>query len=567
MGALLAVALVAYAVVDEKAIDDVIYIAVLGCASVLAWVGVVRSAPGRRLFGALVAAGITLTGLGDLTWELLARYGYDNDVSVADPLWFASYAALCAALGVLLRRTDPGSRARFPVLDALTVAVVSALVFWDLSIHDIVDDGSVDPMVRAVEASYPVADATLLALVVTTLASRGARAQIGLWFAGGVLLWLAADIAYLGSLEGGAETLMDMGWMVAPFLLVRSAWPGTSTRPVRATTRSSTAVVQVGLAIVPLLVPPVLMLLTDARDDTDHVVVMVAGATVLTLLALVRTARLVRSEEQAQRELELARDAALAASQAKSMFLATMSHEIRTPLTKVLGALEILEDGHLDEQQRRLVHGVRHSGDELTGLVRDILDYSRMESGAVELVPSQVALRPLVDELVERYAPRARAGGIGLEHRMQTGAPETVLTDRDRVLQVVGNLLDNALKFTPHGHVALEVRPVPRSRGAWASVEIAVTDTGIGIDGDDLPTVFDAFRQVDGSSTRRYGGTGLGLAICRHLVDSLGGELTVTSEPGAGSAFVVRLPLTPQWAAGVQLAPAGRDRAAAELAR
>ena len=564
MGALLAVALLAYLIAGDAFSRDVVYICVIGVCSAAAWIGAVRT-PGDRLTPALVAAGITLSGLGDLTWGLLVLTGRE-DIPVPAPLWFAGYAAFCSALVVLLKRTEPRLRARFPVLDALTIAVVSALVFWELSLHDIVD-ASADPWVRVARAAYPVADAILLSLVVATLASRGARAHIGVPFAAGLVIWLASDVAYLVSAGTATETMREIGWMIGSFLFARSVWPASRARPVRATAQSGTAVFQVVFAIVPLLVPPLLMLLSGTRDEVDDLVVMVAGGAVLMLLALVRTARLVRSEELAQRQLELARDAALAGSQAKSMFLATMSHEIRTPLTTVLGNLEVLQDTALDDAQRRLVRRMRRSGVELTDLVRDILDYSRMEAGPVHLVPTQVALRPLVDELVEAFAPRARRGGIDLVHGVDPGAPETVLTDRDRLLQVVDNLLDNAVKFTPQGRVLLEVRHVPRSRGGTASVEVAVTDTGIGIDADDLPTVFDSFRQVDGSATRRYGGTGLGLAICRHLVDSLEGELTVTSEPGAGSEFVVRLPLTPQWACGFEAASVRPDRPAVAAPR
>jgi len=257
---------------------------------------------------------------------------------------------------------------------------------------------------------------------------------------------------------------------------------------------------------------------------------------------MVRTARLMRSEARAHREMQRARDAALEASHAKSMFLATMSHEIRTPPTLVLGVAELLAETPLDEEQRMLLTRMRRSGDVLAGLVDDVLDFSRIEAGRVDLTPVPVDLSGVVVHLLDTYAPRAARAGIRLEHGMHPDAPVTVVADRGRLLQVLGNLLDNATKFTQQGSVRLDVRPAADDPG---TVELVVSDTGIGICAADLPTVFESFRQVDGSTTRRYGGTGLGLAICRQLVLAMGGDLAVTSEPGVGSTFVVRLPCGP----------------------
>jgi signal transduction histidine kinase len=545
-----AVAVGAYAVVDSVAVDRLIYLGVLVAASVLAWAGVLRAPTGQRLVGGLVAAGISLTTLGDTAWELLAWRGRDTDVSVADPLWFASYVVLCAALWVLLRRSDSGRDAGALALDAVTIVVVSVLVFWSFSIRDIVGDQTLSPLVRIVWSAYPVVDAVLLALVARVLMSRGARAHLDVSFAVGACLWLLADIAYLVPVEGRAEIAMDAAWMVAPVLLARTAWLGVLPAADRGPALPNGPTVDVGIALVPLLVPPVLMLLADPREGSDDLVPLVAGATALTLLAIVRTARLMRSEERAHRQVQLARDAALEASRAKSMFLATMSHEIRTPLTMVLGAAELLADSPLDEEQRMLVARMRRSGDVLAGLVDDVLDFSRIEAGQVDLAPSRVDLSDVVVHLLDAYSPRAARAGVRLEHRMHPQAPASVLVDRGRLLQVLGNLLDNATKFTPEGSVLLEVRP---GAGAPGTVELVVSDTGIGMGEDDLGTVFDSFRQVDGSPTRRYGGAGLGLAICRQLVARMGGDLSVTSAVGVGSTFVVRL-----HGASVDDAPAGR---------
>ncbi|MDZ5663298.1 ATP-binding protein [Nocardioides sp. S-58] len=546
VGALVVAAVVAYAGSDSAALDRLVYLGVLLGASAVAWVGALRSPAEHRRFGSLIAAGVLLTALGDTAWELLAWQGRDTDVSVADPLWFASYVVLCAALWVLLRRSEVGRDAQALVLDAVTIVVVSILVFWNFSIHTIVNDQQLAPHVRVAWSVYPVADAVLLALVARVLMSRTARAHLEASFGIGVVLWLAADIAWLMSVEGDAVLLMDAAWMVAPVLLARSTWRSAESGVDRGPALPNGRMVQMGIAIVPLLVPPVLMLFADTRDELDHLVLVVVGATTLTLLAFVRTARLMRSEERALRELELARDAALDASRAKSMFLATMSHEIRTPLTMVLGTAELLEDTPLDEEQVHLLATMRRSGDHLTALVDDILDFSRIEAGQVSLAAERFDVAGVVTDLVGAYAPRAARAGIRFEHQVAPGVPTTMTGDRTRVLQVVRNLLDNAVKFTPEGGVRLDVRPAADAGGGVGAVEVAVSDTGIGIAEDDLATVFESFRQVDGSTTRPYGGSGLGLAICRQLVELMGGELDVTSRSGQGSTFVARLPVGPR---------------------
>jgi signal transduction histidine kinase len=449
---------------------------------------------------------------------------------------------LCAALWVVLRRSDGDRDAQALVLDAVTIVVLSVLVFWNVSIADIVGDQTLTPTVRAVWAAYPVADAVLLALVARVLMSRRARAHLDVSFALGVGLWLLADVAFLLSVEGPVVVVMDSAWMVAPVLLARTAWLGAVPVGHRGPALPNGRMVQLGIALVPLLAPPALMLVADLDGGSGDLAALVAGAVALTALAIVRTGRLMRSEERAHREMQLARDAALEASHAKSMFLATMSHEIRTPLTMVLGAAELLADTPLDEEQAMLVARMRRSGDVLAGLVDDVLDFSRIEAGQVDLTPAPVDLAGVVLHLVDVYGPRAERAGIRLDHRMHPEAARSVVADRGRLLQVLGNLLDNATKFTPQGSVRLEVRPGAAAPG---TVDLVVSDTGIGITAADLTTVFESFRQVDGSSTRRYGGAGLGLAICRQLVHLMGGELDVTSEPGAGSSFVVRLPAAP----------------------
>lgn len=243
-------------------------------------------------------------------------------------------------------------------------------------------------------------------------------------------------------------------------------------------------------------------------------------------------------------DLEVARDDALAASRAKSMFLANMSHEIRTPLTSVLAAAELLEDTPLDDTQRRLLGTMRRAGRQLKGLVDEVLDFSRIEAGEVRLVSEPFDLRAMVDDLADGYTRPAGAGRAPVRFDLQVDpdAPATIVGDRVRVVQVVGNLLDNAFKFTEEGCVSLTVRP---SHPDFDGVEFVVEDTGPGIPVELQASIFESFHQVDGSATRHHGGSGLGLAIVKELTDLMGGTVAVDSRPGAGSTFVVRVPTRP----------------------
>ncbi len=241
-------------------------------------------------------------------------------------------------------------------------------------------------------------------------------------------------------------------------------------------------------------------------------------------------------------ELEVARDAALAASEAKSLFLANMSHEIRTPLTTVLATAELLEDTPLEPAQEGLLERMQRQGELLKALVENILDFSRIEAGQLSLASKAFDLHSLVADAAADYATRAPAGGPVFEWQLDPDVPSTVIGDPGRLFQLLTNLLDNAFKFTHVGRVRLEVRGATSAAGV-PGVSFAVHDTGIGIAAEDQEGIFEVFNQVDGSATRRYEGTGLGLAICRQLTELMGGDVVVESELGAGSTFTTWLPV------------------------
>ncbi|GAA4378071.1 hypothetical protein GCM10023146_35520 [Nocardioides caricicola] len=241
-------------------------------------------------------------------------------------------------------------------------------------------------------------------------------------------------------------------------------------------------------------------------------------------------------------DLEYARQVAEDASEAKSLFLANMSHEIRTPLTSVLAASEMLADTVTSEMQQRLVDTMQRSGARLLRLVDDILDFSRVEAGQTMLRDDPFDLYALLDELSRNAASIAEAKGVLLTCTVDPAVPHELLGDADRVSQVVGNLLDNAVKFTDHGYVRLDAS-LDGSDGEHGTVVIKVEDSGLGMAPEQQERIFEAFRQADPSITRSYGGTGLGLAICKTLVELMGGTITVDSTFAVGTEFTVRVPL------------------------
>ncbi len=244
-----------------------------------------------------------------------------------------------------------------------------------------------------------------------------------------------------------------------------------------------------------------------------------------------------RTMEEALRRAKVAADAA---NRAKSEFLANMSHEIRTPLTVTMGTIELLQDTVLNEEQRHYLEMAQSASENLLRLIEDLLDFSRLEAGRMAFRQEPFDVRGCVQTTVQAFSPEAQRKGLRLALEIDPGVPGILVGDADRLRQVLFNLVDNAIKFTERGEVTVTVGPDPEIR---RHLVFTVWDTGIGIPGEKLELLFQAFTQLDSSPTRRHGGTGLGLILSKRLLARMGGSIRVESTPGQGSQFSFSLPL------------------------
>jgi PAS domain S-box-containing protein len=269
---------------------------------------------------------------------------------------------------------------------------------------------------------------------------------------------------------------------------------------------------------------PAALSLTALRDDSGEVT------------GYVGVMRDVLAQHEAETAMRTAKEAAESANRAKSQFVANMSHEVRTPLNGILGVTAMLLETSLKPDQRQLAEIIQSSGEGLLSIVNDVLDFSKIEAGRIELEEIDFSLSELLASVVDLNSARASAKCLTVESDLEAGLPSHLHGDPLRLRQVLNNLIGNAIKFSERGRVHLSARILPAQTGC-VKLRFAITDTGIGIPIETQAHIFEPFTQAELSTTRRFGGTGLGLSICRQLVELMGGEIGLESEPNQGATF------------------------------
>ena len=389
----------------------------------------------------------------------------------------------------------------------------------------------------------PVASLTLVVAIPCAIAGLLLLTRRGRVTAGGVVISLAIFIIIAVTLvaRGGMPSNAAAWLLVAPMMSFSmvGARHGVQSAVAAALFYAALWTVQQLGVPMPAGLPPAVVEWMPPVDYTGIALMFLALLWVQEGMWDGIVARLDGANHELQAEITVRQSAegsAQRAAETRYRFLATMSHEIRTPLNGVLGLTEVLLHGDLDPEQRQLTSTMQSSGELLRSILDDVLDFSKIDSGRLDLELQPVNLRQICTDLGRLWHGPAAERGVELKVTIAPRAPTWVRGDPNKLRQILGNLVSNAVKFTEAGHVHVIVPESP-------DLVVQVEDTGIGLDEAALAHIFEPFRQADQSTARRFGGTGLGLAICRRLAAAMDGELSVQSTLGPGTTFTLRLPL------------------------
>jgi signal transduction histidine kinase len=537
---------------------DLLYVAIGLSAVAAVFAGARRLDEGRDAWE-LFAFGLLARVAGDVIsafYEL--GEGHEPPLpSPADAFYVGGYVLVALGIVTLLRRR--GALSTFVgVLDPLIVFVAVATVQWIFLVEP-ARHLSLAPSAKAVAMTYPALDVLLLVGLAQLLVGAGRRstasyrlvtAAVGLWIVGDEIFGLTAS----GFIAGGWLDVFWLGSYVCWGAAALSLDPQAERRhperrAVPRLTRGRLALLAAGLLAV-----PVALTVDRFSDSRSHSLAVAAGASVISALVLLRLAGLVRivdrarlDERRARHEAEEARTLIeeqnaqlLELDRLKDEFVSSVSHELRTPLTSISGYVELLVEEALDERTLDQLRIVERNTERLLGLVNDLLFAARLQEGHLELRTARVDSGELVAHSVESARPRAE--GAGVELRVRAAPVPQVDGERERLGQLLDNLVSNAIKFTPAGG-RVEVVLGPAAGGG---VAIEVSDTGIGIPEQERAHLFERFFRTHGALERSIPGTGLGLYISKAIAEAHGGRLSVRGHDGPGTTFALELPAAAQ---------------------
>ena len=521
---------------------------VIGVSAVVAiLVGARRNVRGRRLPWCLFALGQTLYVLGDVFSDNYGQFfgGALPSVSIADAFYLTFYLPLIAGL-LLLIRERRGGQDRESLVDSLVITVAAAAFSWTfLMAPDVHQAASLST--KLVALAYPLMDVLVLGVLVRLMVANGPRAVGFALLVLGFLAQLVADSIYGwqllhgGYVKGGP---LDIGWAIFYALLGASALhPSTRALVERQVTQTfrldGRRIGLLGAAA--LAVPALLLIRAVLATNLDVGVLAVASAALFGLVLMRMTGLMHRHAEAVEREADRIAEltAAAQSAKAKDQFVSQVSHELRTPLTSIRGFLGLLLNDRADEisvadRDEYLAVIDRNSG-RLLRLVEDLLFVAQMDEGRFVLDKTDFDLVEVLAEAVEAVRPLADKRQIEL--RDQSEAKLRLLGDRDRVAQVIDNLLSNALKFTPDGgEITVDIA---RSNG---NARLVVADTGVGMGSDEIHHLFERFYRTEAATAQAVQGSGLGLSICKAIVEAHGGAITADSRLGHGTSLTIELP-------------------------